>query len=113
MTTKVFELRDRMTFIPVIAIHLKPEDGRELYLLSQVGFGTTPERCAEHILFGRLEGGPLRYDEFEWGDRTFATAHSYIKANWDAMKNGEVIDVEFLLGETHEAKTSQFLEIQH
>lgn len=111
METKTFELRDRGTFIPVVAIncnlaneadhYLNPSD---YYLLRRAGY-STGFRC---ILFGRLEGGSnFEYDPFDWGDRTFQVAHNYITAHWDSLRSGEVIDVEFILNETQTIKVSE------
>jgi hypothetical protein len=34
-------------------------------------------------------------------------AHDYIRNNWPTLKDGDVIDVEFILGETNERKISE------
>ena len=35
------------------------------------------------------------------------TAHEHIILNWDQLKDGDVIDVEFILGETKVKKDSE------
>jgi hypothetical protein len=37
-------------------------------------------------------------------------AHRYIEENWNALSDGDVIDVEFILGETKEKKISERYE---
>jgi len=39
----------------------------------------------------------------------FATAHKYIIDHWVDLKEGDVVDVEFILGEASEKKISQRL----
>jgi hypothetical protein len=106
--TKLFEIRDRATFIPCIAIECEvtPElEEQEKYLLRRAGY---MGRC---FLFGRLVGGGFHYDCYDWSDRTMRTAHEYIEKNWEKLQSGDVIDVEYILGETKEPKVSEFVEL--
>jgi len=107
MQVKLFELRDSKTFIPIIAVR---DDGRgnegERYLVRRAGLhgsdGYPP------VLLTRLTGGGnAESDPYAWGDRTFQTAHIHLEKNFDAMQSGDVIDVEFILGETTEEKVSE------
>lgn len=98
MITKLIELRDSATFIPCLAIRVSGEDG---YLARRAGYG---EPC---VLFGRLQGGRFAYDPYEWKDRTFKTAHNYIIEHFDDLKDGQVVDVEHILGETKSPKRSE------
>lgn len=109
METKIFEVRDRMTFIPVMGMKLSAECERESRLLAQVGWGSFPQRNS-HIMLVRLDGmrnAPANFDPFEWGDRTFQVAHKHIEQNFHALETGAVVDVEFLLGETDTIKEPQ------
>jgi len=103
METKLFELRDRATFIPIFAMQMGSEVGSERWLLSCGGYGMDNPL----IMVGRLQGGPSNYNYYNWSDRTFSTAHKYIAKNFDSLETGDVIDVEFILGETKAKKTSQ------
>jgi hypothetical protein len=107
MKTKVFEIRDKNTFIPVIGILMEPEQESEGYLLRRAGYGGP--RC---VLLTRLEGGGRgsQYNPYEWGDRTYRVAHQYITKEWSNLNNGDVIDVEFILGETQVKKESEQFE---
>lgn len=112
METKLFEIRDRATFIPVLAIRLNPNTEQERYLLARTGYGLTVEQQGEYIVLFKLHGGVnrARCDPFEWGSaRTMQIAHTYIIEQWANLNRGEVIDVEFILGETHEKKVSERL----
>lgn len=98
MIVKLVELRDRMTFIPALAIAVSGTDGP---LARRAGY---QDRC---ILFGRLSGGTFHYDPHAHGDRTFGVAHRWLEQNWDAFESGGVLDVEYILGERKAPKTSE------
>jgi hypothetical protein len=104
MEVKLFEVRDRATFIPVLAIRLSADRGVDRWLLARAGYGRSPEN---YVLLSRLRGGEINYDTYEWGDRTMATAHRFISENWQSLESGDVVDVEFILGETQKRKTSE------
>lgn len=114
MTTKLFELRDRGTFLPVICIKLDPSKEEERYLLAMTGYGLQPKTQGEYILMGRLRDGNLKCCPEEQdgypGVRTLWVAHQHIQKHFDELTTGDVIDVEFILGETTEAKKSQRIE---
>ena len=59
------------------------------------------------ILMSRLDTGQGTIDPYDWGNRTLGTSHNFIKENFDGLKNGDVIDVEFILGESMVKKISQ------
>lgn len=136
MNLKLFELRDRMTFIPIFAFRCRPTGMRdtqhditqvpsfiaaanqyaaERYLLSRAGFG--PDGMSDCAIIGRLECELPAHSECTHSPechnspRTFVVAHEYIEVHWDELESGAVIDVEFILGETKEAKVSE--RVQH
>jgi hypothetical protein len=51
-------------------------------------------------------------DPYSWGirnkgPRTFPVAHNWIIDHFDEISDGDVIDVEFILGETKQPKTTE------
>lgn len=105
MKIKLFEIRDRGTYIPAIAIEV---NGDEHYLLRYAGYGRRP-----YILLATLNKSKLTYNQFDWeGSRTMKVAHGYIIDNWDGLHTGDVIDVEFINGETQEPKLSIMREAE-
>ena len=98
MTPKLLEIRDKATFIPVLAISIDEFDG---YLARRAGFGS---RCIQLVHFS---SGRTAYDPYDWGNRTMLTAHVYIERQWSNLRDGDVVDVEFLLGETTSPKLSE------
>jgi len=115
METKTFEIRDRATFIPALAVRLEPghdlDPGRDLdrYLLARAGFGLSGDEQREYVVLMRLVTCEAQHDPAVWGGRTMPTAHRFIHDNWDALPSGAVIDVEHILGETAQPKVSERL----
>ncbi len=110
LETKLFEVRDKNTFIPVVAIFWSRSEqelnNEESYLLGRAGYG----KFNDCILLTYLSSGAANYDPYQWGNRTMQTAHSYIEDNWEELQSGEVVDVEFILKETKEPKISEMVE---
>lgn len=112
MNTKTFEIRDKNTFIPVMAVQLEPGCEADRYLLARAGYGRKPEEQKQYYLVATLitQWGwvDTEYDPFKWGgERTMNAAHHYIEKNWDSLESGAVVDVQFILGETAEPKVSE------
>ena len=103
LKTKIFEIRDRMTFIPIVAVCTDPDqldaNEKECWLLLRGGCG--PESL--HIF--RCDGHPL---EAAFG-RTVKEAAKHIRMNWDKLTSGDVIDIEFILGESPTQKVSEMV----
>lgn len=104
---KILEVRDAGTFVPVMAVSIdimdhEPED----YLLRRAGYAV----ATPYVLMTTLTKNKTQYDEFEWNDRTFYTAHRFIKEHWVELKSGDVVDVEFILGERTTKKISEYYQ---
>jgi hypothetical protein len=106
MKTKALEVRDRNTFIPVVAIDMNPHHDNETYLLRRCGY---PCNGRPNILLTRMDGNGARApcDPYAWGDRTMLVAHVYIIEHWNMLRDGDVVDVQFINGETPEPKVSE------
>ena len=110
MEVKLFEVRDRGTTLAAIGMKPRPQTPVERWLYERAGFGERPEE-AGYIFFGRL--GPdtsLEYDQFKHsrGARTLQVAHQYVSENWERLRSGDLVDVEFILGERKFEKTSEY-----
>jgi len=102
--TKVFELRDKGTFIPILCSLVSKNASsidQENWLFRRAGFG------GDLIQLSSFARQQSNYDYYEWNDRTYTTAHKYIEENWHDLEGGAVIDVELILGETEEKKKSE------
>lgn len=109
MKTMMLEVRDKMTFIPILVIDMSSDLANEgdRYLLRRAGFGSSG--CFQVV---HLNSGLSHYDPYDWPDRsrTMRVAHNFIDEHFDDLKSGDVIDVEFILGETSEKKISERFE---
>lgn len=107
MIVKLFEIRDRMTFIPVMGVRIDAynEVDPNRYLLRTMGFGSVV--C---ILLTHLGTSESHWDVYDWHSSTMQQAHNHIQQNFDALENGAVVDVEFITGATAEPKKSQRLD---
>jgi hypothetical protein len=101
MEIKTIEIRDSGTFIPALAIRVSGADG---YLFRRAGFGPTPL-----VILVRLADMGASFDPYDWpgGARTMTVAHESIAQHWAELKSGDVVDVEFVLGETPSPKVSE------
>lgn len=108
MHALALEVRDHGTFIAVLAVELRPENEGQRYLIRREGYRLDGVR---NIIITALGGrGKATNDCYEWGDRTWATAHRYIIENWASLHDGDVVDVAYILGETTAPKVSERIE---
>lgn len=113
MTIKMFEVRDRATFIPVVAIQLGSDNEAERWLLSRSGFGQSEEEQQQYLLLIRISDQECHYDPFYWKSRrTMREAHLYIRDNFEVLETGAVVDIEYILNESPERKVSERLEVR-
>ena len=103
MKIKLLEIRDRMTLIPAMAVQVSAADG---YLMQRAGFGDVPM-----VYLTMLATENCRYDPYAWNNRTMRTAHIHIQDYFDSLRDGDVVDVEFLLGESKTPKVSASVKV--
>lgn len=119
METKLFELRDHGTFIPLLCIkptwpvlHRSACDDSpctcgasfEEKMAWRYGYKGSQAVIVTHM---SEPGRGCHNDPFEWGDRTFQAAHQHIEKNWSILKSGDLIDVRVILGETDQPCASE------
>lgn len=110
MRSKLFEVRDRATFIPVMATRLNPKADatsltNERYLLQRAGFsGNEPD---PFVLLVKLTSFECHAAPHHWKPGTIADAHEFIADHWDELTTGDVIDCEFIRGESDYPKGSE------
>lgn len=105
METKILEIRDRATYLPVMATKMISDIPKERYHLRRTGYGED----FPLITITMLNGCISQYDAYKWSDnsRTLHEAHKYIQEKYDELKTGDVVDVEFILGESKNKKKSE------
>lgn len=126
MQAKALEVRDRGTFIALLAVDMNPRgipsesssepralietaaaaQDAQRWLLRRVGY---PCDGRPNVMITYLGGGRVAdNDPYGWdSERTFPVAHAYIIEHWTEIEDGDVIDVEFILGETPTKKRSE------
>jgi hypothetical protein len=93
-----------------MATNLRASNEAERWLLSRSGYGPKPEDQARYVILCKIDGDSVKshYDAYSWGDqRTMRVAHEYIIRNFHKLESGDVIDVQFILGETSQPKVSE------
>lgn len=105
MQTKLLEIRDRATMIIALAIDMQHDNEVQAWALKRYGYPCDgrPNIMITHATGQRRASN----DPFFWDDRTWTEAHHYIIEHWPELKDGDVIDVEFILGETAAPKISE------
>jgi hypothetical protein len=107
MKTLALEIRDRATFIAALAIEMTPANDEQRYLLWRSGY-TEDHPC---IVLTPMHGNVIATcDPYQWSDRTYRAAHLYIIREWATLKDGDVVDVEFILGERSKPKLPERIE---
>lgn len=125
MIAKALEVRDEGTFIAILAVNMNPgahypdgtmtEDKLAEHLADHRGRTYLLRRCGypcdgrPNIAITQLsaDGGPCWNDPYGWGGRTYPVAHNYIIEHWNELRDGDLVDVEFILGETAAPKKSE------
>jgi len=118
MDTRIIEIRDSGTTIICMASKFGALSSWEEWAVARSGYGSDMESRGWYVILWPMDGGSslCTTDPFDWpasrGGRTMFEAHRWLRdtADWENIKSGSVVDVEFLLGETDEPKKS---EINH
>jgi len=110
--TKLIEVRDTATFIPVIASRMRSDNVEEAYLLRRAGYTREPPYL---VLLTKLGGhAAAEYDPSSHHGlaRTLPIAHEWIEQHWNGIRSGDVVDVEYILGQRAEPQASERLKLQ-
>lgn len=92
---KLFEVRDESTLIPIMAVQTT-----RCPLFRRAGYDQ-PE-----VILTNLNNQRSSHDPYSWS-RTLCEAHKFIRNVWETLEDGQVIDVQFILGETKKPKQSE------
>lgn len=111
MNTKLLEIRDEGTCILALGIQMmsKRPDGIDHWFLH---YRSGYPKDGSSIMLMCLSDGKATNDPYEWGSlgmgmRTMPNAHNWIIDNWDKLSDGDVVDVQYILGETKESKLTE------
>lgn len=112
---KLFEVRDEGTFIPVIAVRPSYDaSAAEQYLWARSGYGARLDDQHTYVLLAPVMSnrGALTSDVMAHGSRTLQVAHQHIKDRWDDLRSGDVVDVEYIVGQRPAPRLSERIEVQ-
>ena len=108
METIMLEIRDRATTIPALAVVMCATQEEERRLLARAGFPIDSGNPL--VMLMRLEDQEAHCDAFAWNrgrGRTMHEAHLWIQQHHEELVNGDVVDVEYILGESAAPKKSE------
>lgn len=102
---KVFELRDRMTTISIMCIKIDMTEVTEpdRFIIRRSGWGSD----AKMLYMINLSTCQCIFEAGRWNSATYDVAHQYIEEHWYDLKGGEVIDAEYIRGESERPKESE------
>lgn len=105
---KAIEIRDKGTMIGALAIRMLGDNPIQTYYFRRAGYPAD----GSSITLMCLSDCKATNDPYEWGalgkgTRTLPNAHNFIIDNFDALNDGDVVDVEVILGESQTAKVSE------
>jgi len=114
MDSKVFELRAPATIMVIMATRLEVFNEAERYLLSRSGFGRNNNDFKKYIMLQCLDGGTstASTDPYKHGIRELRIVHCYIYEMFDQLDDGQVLDIDFILGNTFEPKQPERIQTQ-
>jgi hypothetical protein len=115
MKAKMLEVRDVATFIPMLAVQLEPDNFAAEFLLTRAGFGRGHEQQRQYVLLCRINGGggPCATDPYDWQSSTFRQVHFFVNEHWDEIQSGDVIDLEFIRGDSAAPKVSERFDMEN
>ena len=107
LDSKVLEVRDSATHIPVLAIRMLAKNGiQNYYIHDHLGYPKDGS-CIAVVKLNDCDGN---CDPYAWtGSRTMGVAHHYIYDHFDELSDGDVVDVEYILGEKPTKKVAASL----
>ena len=104
MIVKALEIRDEGTTIPMWAIRPTADNEAQRAILRHAGYGDHP---GDYVILIGAHDCSGTYNPADQKGRTRQVAHQWIKKNFDSLKDGDVVDVQFLLRERPAPKTSE------
>ncbi|MGH6791816.1 MAG: hypothetical protein ACRECF_03665 [Methyloceanibacter sp.] len=101
MIARFIEIRDECTCIPALAVQMVAADPAEDRFLWRCGYPRDQHTCPPSVILIKLSSAEAQSDPYHWSHgRTLQAAHMWIIDHFDALKDGDVVDVRVILGET-------------
>lgn len=103
MEIKLLEIRDVATRIAVMAISTQPANQQQRALIRSAGYSDN----YRDVLVIDLHSCEGSYDPFKQRSDTRRLAHEWIRERFATLKDGDVVDVEFITGKVATPKVSE------
>lgn len=105
MIIKLLEVRDEATCFGVMAISIDPDNEQQRAIIRHAGFSDR----FDAIIMLDMHSCEGSYDPFKQPNygRTRRDAHLWIREHFEELKDGDVVDVQFILGETGKKKEAE------
>ena len=98
--SKVLEIRDAATRIDALAIRMKGCNPIQQFYFRCCGYPEDGTSIMLMVLYtGKATNDPYEWESLGLGPRTMPVAHDWIINHFDELKDGDVVDVEFILNE--------------
>ena len=109
METKCLEIRDKCTCIPALAIRMRGDtEIARYYVHTRSGYPRDGSSIMLMVLYtGKATNEPYEWESLGLGPRTMPVAHKFIIEHFGELSDGDVVDVEFILGESSAPKRSE------
>ena len=107
MNTKMFEVRDSGTCIPVLALKMEASGLIEDRFMWRCGY----PRDGSAVIVMELNNQKANVDPYAWGGRTMPVAHNYIYDNFNQLNHGQVVDVRVILGEEEQPAEAEVVSL--
>ena len=109
--SKVLEIRDAATRIDALAIRMKGCNPIQQFYFRCCGYPEDGTSIMLMVLYtGKATNDPYEWESLGLGPRTMPVAHDWIINHFDELKDGDVVDVEFILNERLAPKISERLQ---
>lgn len=102
MIVKALEIRDEGTCIPMWAIRPTADNEAQRAILRHAGYGE-----GNYVILLGAHDCVGHYNPDTQHGHTRRMAHVWIKEHFDELKDGDVVDVEFILGKRPSPKLSE------
>jgi hypothetical protein len=107
--SKIIEIRDVATRIDALAIRMcGGVNAIQNYYFRSSGYPEDGSSIMLMVLYtGKATNDPYEWESLGLGPRTMPVAHNWILDHFSELKDGDVVDVQFILQETPHKKISE------
>jgi hypothetical protein len=110
---KFLEVRDAGTTIPIIAFSIAETlntDSEQMIKREKYYNHTGYNVDSGSVFVIKLVEPSIEFDSYNWNEgRTMIKAHQYIEKHYNELNEFDVIDVQYIMGETKQKKNPELI----